>query len=55
MKVATVKFSNGATITTEINGTIEEIGQCYSAGRVFNLGDGEFDLMASVVSCKVFG
>ena len=53
MKTAIVKFGNGDTITTGINGTDEEIKEYYAIGRWFNLGNGENDLMASVVSCEV--
>ena len=54
MKTAIVKFSNGDTITTGINGTDEEIRQYYRIGRVFNLGDGcGGDLMSSVTSVEI--
>jgi len=49
MKVATVKFDNDDTITTEINGTDEEIREYYAIGREFNLGLNGDDSMARVV------
>ena len=54
MKRAIVKFSNGDTITTGINGTDAEIRGYYKVGRAFNLGDGSGgDLMARVVSVDI--
>lgn len=53
MKVATVKFDNEDVITTEINGTDEEIREYYSIGRVFNLGHNGDDLMTKVISIEI--
>jgi hypothetical protein len=54
MNTAIVKFNNGDTITTNINGTESEIKAYYKIGRVFNLGDGNGgDLMARVESVSV--
>ena len=52
MKTAIVQFDNGDTVTTSINGTDEEIRRYYQIGKEFNLGDGELDLMAKVVSVE---
>ncbi len=54
MKTAIVKFDNGDSITTGINGTDEEIREYYKIGRMFNLGDinGD-DLMARVESVDI--
>ena len=53
MKTVIVKFDNGDSITTGINGTDEEIRDYYRIGTVFNLGDGAGgDLMSSVVSVE---
>jgi len=52
MKTVIVKFDNGDSITTSINGTDEEIKNYYKIGREFNLGCVE-DLMAKVISCEV--
>ena len=53
MKAVKVTFGNGNTITTNINGTDEEIRAYYSIGKQFNLGDGAGgDLMANVVSVE---
>ncbi len=54
MRTAIVKFSNGNSITTGINGTDEEIREYYKIGKVFNLGDGAGnDLMASVKEVEI--
>ena len=53
MKTARVKFNNGDTIITSINGTDEEIREYYGIGKVFNLGNGADDLMASVTSVEI--
>ena len=42
-----VTFENNDTITTDINGTREEVQWYYKIGRVFNLGS-EDDLMTRV-------
>jgi hypothetical protein len=53
MNTAKVKFSNGDSIITSINGTDAEIRDYYKIGRYFNLGDGNGgDLMAYVVSIE---
>jgi hypothetical protein len=52
MKTAIVKFSNGDTITTGINGTDAEIRDYYAVGKWFNLGCVE-DLMTQVVSVDI--
>lgn len=55
MKTAVVKFDNGDKITTNINGTDEEIKNYYAKGKRFNLGDGcGGDLMARIVSVEVY-
>ena len=53
MKGAVVKFSDGYTLRTSINGTDAEIKQYYKKGTWFNLGDGPRDYMAKVVSVRV--
>ena len=40
-----VTFDNGDYLYTEINGTAKEIINYYQ-GKIFNLGNGENDLMA---------
>jgi len=51
MKAVKVTFDNGDSISTDINGTNEEILAYYATGKTFNLGSVE-DCMASVVSCE---
>lgn len=58
MKTAVVNYqtSNGnQQITTKINGTIEEIKKYFHIGRVFNLGNGEFDFMGKIEGVSIFG
>lgn len=50
-RVVKVTFSNNDTITTAINGTDEEI-MAYYLNRVFNLGNGENDLMAKALKVE---
>ena len=38
MRAVTVTFSNGDTISTNINGTNESITEYYAIGKFFNLG-----------------
>lgn len=45
-----VTFDDGDTMETEINGTLAEVLNYYSAGTVFNRGIGPDDRMAKVVS-----
>ncbi len=52
MKTAIVKFDNGDSITTDINGTEEEIKSYYSIGKQFNLGCVD-DVLAKVILCEV--
>lgn len=35
---AIIKFENGNTIETTMNGSIESCGKYYKVGRVFNIG-----------------
>ena len=51
MKTVKVTFDNGDSLTTQINGTPEEI-RAYYIGRQFNLGNGENDLMAVAISVE---
>ena len=54
MRTAIVKYDNGYTIKTNINGTDEEVKAYFAVGTVVNLGDGcGGDLLARVVSCEV--
>jgi len=53
MRAVKVTFSDGDTITTDINGTDIEIKEYYKIGRVFNLGNGELDRMVKVVSVEI--
>jgi hypothetical protein len=54
MQTAIVKFDNGYTIKTNINGTDDEVKAYFAVGTVVNLGDGcGGDLLARVVSCEV--
>ncbi len=56
MRIATVKYDNGYTIKTNINGTDDEIKAYFAIGTVVNLGDGcGGDLLAKVVSVKIEG
>ena len=48
MHTVKVTFHNGDTLTTDINGTKEAIERYY-IGNVFNLGQGENDLMTKAV------
>lgn len=53
MRTAVVTYDNGEIITTQINGTDKEIKDYFATGKYFNIGNGEHDLMACVVRCKV--
>ena len=53
MKIAIVKFDNGDIITTDINGTDEEILRYYQIGRIFNIGHNGEDFMAKVQSAHI--
>jgi len=55
VETAIIQFDNGDTITTDINGTDEEIRKYYRIGREFNLGCNGDDLMAKVVSVEIKG
>jgi len=56
MKTAIVKFDNGDTVTTGINGTDAEIRAYYTIGQEFNIGDGAGgDLMARVTEVTIIG
>ncbi len=50
LRAAKIIFDNGDSITTSLaaNLTDDEIKNYYRIGRVFNLGNGELDLMAKV-------
>jgi hypothetical protein len=52
MKGVIVKFSNGDTITTDINGTDDEIYKYYS-GKWFDVGVYPEELMAKVVEVTI--
>jgi len=53
MKVAQVTYDTGDIITTEINGTHEEIHEYFAIGKLFNIGHWEHDKCARVVECIV--
>jgi hypothetical protein len=53
MKVAVVKFSNGDSITTNINGTDEQI-KAYYLNNYFDMGIFPEELMLKPVSCDVY-
>ena len=54
MKIALVKYDNGYTIKTNINGSDAEIKEYFAVGAVVNLGDGcGGDLLAKVVSVTI--
>ena len=55
MKTAIIKFDNGDTITTSINGTDEEISKYYEIGKAFNIGLNGNDHMAKVISVEIIG
>ena len=48
MRAVKVVYSNGDEIVTNINGTDQEIQAYFKVGKLFNLGNGETDLMARV-------
>ncbi len=52
MNTYKITYSNNDTVVTEFNGTLEDAKRYY-VGRVFNLGNGEHDLMARGVSVEV--
>jgi hypothetical protein len=52
MKSIRVRFDDGNTLVTDINGTIEEI-RSYYIGQVFNLGVGENDLLVTATDVDI--
>lgn len=44
MKTVKVIFENGNSITTRINGTVEEIKDYYAIGTPFNIGSVDDDI-----------
>jgi len=52
MKSAIITFDNGNILKTSINGTRAEI-ENYYLGKVFNLGNGEKDLLAKAVNVEI--
>ena len=53
MKTAKVTYSDGDIIITSINGSNETILKYFEFGKVFNIGQGEYDNMQSVVKCEI--
>lgn len=52
MKSCTVLYSDGREITTEINGTDEEIHNYFKIGKMFNLGNSDDDIQ-TVAKCTI--
>lgn len=52
MKAVKVTFQNGDHLSTNINGTDEEIIAYYKPGKVFNIGTVE-DNLQPVVKCEI--
>ena len=53
MKTVKVFFADNDSITTQINGTDEEIRDYYRIGRLFNIGTNGNDNMQAVVKVKI--
>lgn len=51
MRTITVTFDNGDSITTDINGTDQEINDYY-IGQTFNLGQGCDDLLTTALTVE---
>lgn len=53
MRAVKVTYSNGESITTDINGTDQEILDYFKVGKSFNLGKGEKDDIQTVVKAEI--
>ncbi len=51
MKAVRITFNNGDIITTNINGTKDEIKEYYGKGQVFNIGVNG-DKLVNVEKCE---
>lgn len=47
-----VRFTNGDSLFSTINGSADEVLEYYRKGRVFNLGKGELDYMVTVAEVE---
>lgn len=55
LRSARVTFSNGKVITTDLSSKLKDsdIEDYYSIGKAFNIGQGEDDLIVSVVKLEI--